>query len=686
MTTGPPSAGQRPGAPESTDGQGPGAPESTAGQRPGAPESTDGQGPGAPESTTDPVDLAAVSQRPGALQSPARLRPPREPRPPADRWLELVEKTVLVAAVALATAVPLIEAVGRPLGGFHIPGAELYVEQLTMWLAFAGALAATRWRKHLTLSTAELLGEGRPRALARLVAFSVSAAVVAILAYASAVLVATNRQEGKILPGGIPEWASQCVMPVALGLMALRFAWSAAEGWRGRTAALAAIAAAFGLGLVPAQAGALLWPLALLVVAAALLGAPVFVAMAGLALLLFFAGGTPVTGVTAEVFRLIKSPTLPAIPLLTAAGYVLAESRASSRLVRFFRALFGWMPGGIAVMVAAVCALFTAFTGGSGVTIIALGGLVYPILKHDGYPEGFSLGLVTAAGSLGLLFPPSLPVILYSVVASSSQKLSVPAESLYLAALLPGLLLVILVAAYGIYIGRTAQTRERQPFSWREVGRSGWAAKWELLLPLFLIALFASGFASMVETAAAACAYAVVAECVIARDISLRGLPGVLLRAGALMGAVLILLSVAMGLTGYLVDAQIPDQVLAWVKLHVHSQVLFLLALNALLLVLGSVLEIYSAIIILAPLIAPMGVAFGVDPVHLGVIFLANLELGFLCPPVGLNLFLSSSRFGTPLPRLYRHVVPFLIILGIGVLLITYMPSMSIGVLHLLGK
>jgi C4-dicarboxylate transporter DctM subunit len=615
---------------------------------------------------------------------------PDEP-PATGGWMSRLEAGVMVAALAAATFVPLVEAVGRPFGGFHIPGSSLYVQQLTLWLAFVGGLAATRSNKHLTLSTAELFGAGTAaRRLARLAALSVAAAVAGILAYAGAQVVAGNRVEGTMLPGGIPVWVSECVMPAALALMALIFAWRAADGWKGRAAALAAIGAAFALGLLHAGIGSVVWPLALLIVAAALLGAPVFVAMGGLALLLFAADGTPVAAVTAEVYRLIASPTLPAIPLLTAAGYVLAESGASTRLVRFFRALFGWMPGGIAVMVAAVCALFTTFTGGSGVTIIALGGLVYPILREDGYPEGFSLGLVTAAGSLGLLFPPSLPVILYSVVASSSQHQSVPAESLYLAGLLPGLLLVLLVAAYGIHVGRRNEARggrARQPFSWREVGRAAWLAKWELLLPVFVVALFASGLASMVETAASACAYAVVVECLITRDISIRRqLPGVLVRAGALMGAVLILLSIAMGLTGYLVEAQIPDHLLAWVHLHIHSQVVFLLALNALLLVLGSVLEIYSAIIVLAPLIAPAGAAFGVDPVHLGVIFLANLELGFLFPPVGLNLFLSSSRFGQPLPRLYRHVLPFLIILAVGVLLITYIPDMSLGIPRLLGK
>jgi len=590
-----------------------------------------------------------------------------------------------VASLGLAMLFPLIDLFGRPLGGFHISAGAATVQQLTLWLAFVGGLLATREGVHLTLSTTELFGEGALRRAARLVSCAVAAAVCAVLAYGSVQLVQANRQEAKVIIAGIPEWVSECVMPVALALMALRFALAASTAsWWPRVVALAAIAAAFALGLVPAQAGHVAWPLALLVLAAVLLGAPVFVAMGGLALILFFKDGTPVAAVSAEVYRLIASPTLPAIPLLTACGYILAESGASNRLVRLFRALFGSIPGGIAVMVAAVCALFTTFTGGSGLTIIALGGLVYPILRKDGYPEGFSLGLVTASGSLGLLFPPSLPVILYSVVTSARDQ-SVPADALYLAGLVPGLLLVVLVAGYGVYMGRKLGT-VRQGFSAREVARSAWEAKWELGLPVFIVLLFATGLASMVQTAAAAMAYAIVVECFVTRDIPPRAMVPVLVRASALLGAVLLLLSVAMGLTSYLVDAQIPDQLLDWVKVHIHSRVVFLLVLNVILLVLGSVLEIYSAIIVLAPIIAPMAAAFEVNPIHLGIIFLANLELGFLSPPMGLNLFLASSRFGKPLPTLYREVVPFLVILGIGVLLITYVPEMSLGLVRALGR
>ena len=605
---------------------------------------------------------------------------PAAPPGPAAAVLHRVESAVLVLAFLVSMVLPLIDAFGRPLGGFSIPGSETYRAQLTLWLAFLGGLLAVRERRHLTLSTAEAIGKAKLRDAARLFSSSVAAAVCAVLAYSAAGVVAADREQGHVLGIGLPTWVSECVMPVALGLIAVRLAWGASDRAGGRAIAFAAIAAAFGLGLVPAIAHIVWVPLIAVILLAAVVGAPVFVAMGGVALLLFFKDAVPVSAVTADVYRLMVSPTLPAIPLLTACGYVLAESNASTRLVRFFRALFGWMPGGVAVLVAAVCALFTTFTGGSGVTIMALGGVLYPILRKEGYSERFSLGIVTASGSLGLLFPPSLPVILYSVVAN------VPADSLFLAGLVPGVLLVVIVALYGIRVGSKVQT-ERQPFLLREALAAGWGAKWELSVPIVVVALFASGRATMVEAAAVAVVYAIVIECFITRDIPLRtGLPKVLVDAGVLCGAVLILLASALGLTGWLVDAQIPDALLASVKAHISSPHVFLLVLNVVLLVLGSVLEIYSAIVILAPLVAPIGAAFGIDPVHLGVVFLANLELGFLFPPAGLNLFLSSSRFNRPLPQLYRDVVPFLIILGIGVLLITYVPQMSTGVLRLLGR
>ncbi len=611
----------------------------------------------------------------GSLSSP--------PRSATGRFLRSLEHTLLVGSLAAAALLPLADTLGRPFG-FAVPAGASWLQQLVLWLAFLGGLLATREQRHLTLSTSELFPE-RARRRGHVLAAGVSAATMGVLTYAAVGLVAANRQEDKVLPGGIPIWLVESVMPLALALMALRFAWRASPRWKGRLLALLAIPAAFALGLVPDQAVALTWPFVLLLVAGLVLGTPVFVAMGAFSLFFFFREGVPVTAVSAEVYRLISSPTLPAIPLLTACGYVLAESRASTRLLRFFRSLLGWMPGGLAVIVTAVCALFTTFTGGSGVTIIAVGGLVYPMLKDDGYPEGFSLGLVTAAGSLGLLFPPSLPVILYSVVAGTREH-NVPADSLYLAGLLPGILMILLVAAYAIRTGLRARV-PRRGFSGREVLAATWEAKWELLLPFFVVGLFASGRASMVETAASAFAYAVVVECFLTRDLHLwRSLPTALVKSSILTGAVLILLSSAMGITSYIVDAQIPDQLATLVKAQIHSPLVFLLALNALLLVVGSLVEIYAAIVALAPLVVPMGAAFGVHPIHLGIVFLANLEAGFLCPPFGLNLFLSSSRFGKPLTSVTRHAFPFLLIVATAVLLITYVDWMSVGVLRLFGK
>jgi tripartite ATP-independent transporter DctM subunit len=601
------------------------------------------------------------------------------------RTLQRTEHGLVIGIFALAMGLPILDSLSRAFGGFHLKGSADLMQQVTLWLVFLGALAATRQTAHLTLSTSAYLGKGPLGRLAHLGGHAIAAAVTGVLAYASAKVVLANRIDPRMLSIGIPAWVSEIVMPVSLAAMAVKFALLASPVWRGRLVAFLAIPAGLAIGLLSPEWAARTWPLILLILLGVFAGAPVFVAMGGVALVLFFRDGTPVAAVSAEVYRLVASPTLPAIPLLAAAGYVLAESNAAERLVRLFRALFGWMPGGLAVMVAAVCAAFTTFTGGSGVTIIALGGLVYPMLRRDGYSEAFSLGLVTTSGALGLLLPPSLPVILYSIVASS-REVSVPADRLFLAGFLPGLLLLALTVGYGIWIGRKASPA-RSTFSWQEARAAVWLAKWEVLLPLFMIGLFTSGLATMIETAAAALAFAVVTQCLVTRDIHVRrDLPRVLLKVSALMGAVLILLSVAMGLTNYLVDAQIPDALMRWAILHLHSQVAFLLVLNAILLVLGSVLEIYSAIIVLAPLVAPLGAAFGVHPVHLGIIFLANLEVGFLLPPVGLNLFLASSRFGKLLPQLYRAVLPFLLILGIGLILITYLPSLSLALPRWLGK
>jgi TRAP-type C4-dicarboxylate transport system permease small subunit len=313
-------------------------------------------------------------------------------------WGRRSAEAALIAAFLFGMALPLSDAVGRLTGGLHVPGSAAYLQVLTLWLAFLGGLLATWEDGHLKLSTASVVGEGRARDLARLAAGTVAAAVTAVLAFASFQVVRADRLAGSVLTIGLPQWVGELVMPLSLAAMALLFVVKASPRRWGRAAALAAIVVVFGLGVLSFRPSPLIWLLGAVLVVATLLGAPVFVAMGGFGLLLFFRDATPVAAVSAEIYRLIASPTLPAIPLLTACGYVLAEGQASRRLVRLFRALFGWMPGGLAVLVAGVCALFTTFTGGSGVTIIALGGLVYPMLREDGYSEGFSLGLVTAGG------------------------------------------------------------------------------------------------------------------------------------------------------------------------------------------------------------------------------------------------------------------------------------------------
>ncbi len=600
--------------------------------------------------------------------------------------LHRVEDAIVFAVFMGVILLPLVDAVGRPFGGFHVPGGATYLRHGVLWLSFLGGLLATRERKHLQLSTAEFLPEGKGRRALRAVVYGASAGIAALLAKASWAVVAVNRETAEVLTIGVPEWVSELVMPVGLGLIALRFVLQAGDTWGPRLGALAV--APVGFLLVYAPEGVvehLFWPGVGAVLAVAVFGAPVFIAMAGIAMLAFFDDGTPIVAMPLEIYRLIGSPTIPAIPLLTVCGYVLAESKASERLVRLFRAMFGWMPGGVAVLVAAVCAVFTAFTGGSGVTIIALGGLVYGILRDGDYPENFSLGLVTASGSLGLLFPPSLPVILYAVVVSSSEDFSVAAEDLYIAGIVPGVLLVALVALYGVWMGRKVE-KNRPTFDARELMASLWESKWELSVPIIVIGLFVSGVASMVEAAAAAALYSVVVECFITRDIHWRrDLPRVMAQAGVLVGAVLILLAAAFGLSYYVVaEALLPEIMLEWVTAHIQQPWVFLLALNALLLLLGAFLEIYSAIVIIPPVLAPLAAHYGIDPVHLGIIFLANLELGFISPPVGLNLFLAASRFEKPMVTLYRSVVPYLLILAAGVLLITYVPALSTGVVELL--
>ena len=453
----------------------------------------------------------------------------------------------------------------------------------------------------------------------------------------------------------------------------------AAPKWSGRMGSVALATGVLAVGIwAPIDRAALRWPALGLLGIAVVLGAPIFTALGGAAMILLWSGGEPILPVPLKLYQLTVNPTLPSIPLFTLAGYLLAESQAAHRLVRLFQALFGGLRGGPAIATTLVCAFFTTFTGASGATILALGGVLMPVLLAARYSERSALGLLTGAGSLGMLFPPCLPPMLYAIIASGGGVVSVSIEEMFKAGLLPGLLLVGMTTWWGIRQGPKLGEAGRQPFVWAEAKAALWGAKWELLVPVVALGSLFGGFATPVEAAALTAAYTLVVVSVLHRDLrSLRDLWRVISECGLLMGGVLLILGVALGFTHYLVDAEIPDLAVAWATSTIHSKWLFLLGLNLVLLVVGGLVEIYAAIVVMVPLIVPLGEAFGLSPLHLGIIFLANMELGFLAPPVGLNLLLASYRFKKPMSEVTRVSLPMLAVMVIGVLLITYVPWLT---------
>lgn len=404
----------------------------------------------------------------------------------------------------------------------------------------------------------------------------------------------------------------------------------------------------------------------------ALLGAPIFAVMAALALTAFYFSGIELSAVAVEIYRLASAPTILTIPLFTFAGYVLAESKAPVRLLRLSQALLGQLPGGVAIVCLFVCAFFTAFTGASGVTIIALGGLLYPILIQEGYSERFSLGLITTCGSLGLLFPPSLPIILYGIIAK------VDIDQLFLAGLVPGIILMIVLGTYAI-INAPKSKKEKANFSFKELGAALWEARFELPLPIFVLGGIYGGYVTATEASALSAFYVLVANTLFTRDLSLtRDIPKVITESLTLVGAILLILCCALGLTNYLIDEEIPMKILEFMRTFITNKYLFLMVLNVFLLIVGCLMDIFSAIIVVVPLIIPISEQFGVNPLHLAIVFLTNLEIGYITPPVGINLFISSFRFNKPVLELYRISVPYLFLMLFALIIITYIPWLTL--------
>jgi C4-dicarboxylate transporter DctM subunit len=421
--------------------------------------------------------------------------------------------------------------------------------------------------------------------------------------------------------------------------------------------------------------------LACVLLLAAALGAPLFAVIAGVAMLGFQSVETPLTVMGIELYRIVDTPILLALPLFTFAGYLLGESRTSVRLVRLTQSMIGWMPGGLAIVAFLTCAFFTAFTGASGVTIVALGALLYPALKQAGYQERFSLGLVTTSGSLGLLLPPSLPLILYAVIAQQLPDGSgITIQDVFKAGLLPALLMVLFLSLYGLWETRKHPVPLKK-FNGDELKSALWEAKWELPLPIVVLGGIYGGFFAVSEAAAVTALYVIVVECFIYREIPLGKLPVIMREAMVMVGAVLLILGVSLALTNWLIEAEVPTKLFEFLKTHIDSRFTFLLLLNLFLLVLGCLLDIFSALVIMIPLLLPVAVGFGVDPVHLGIIFLANMQIGYCTPPVGMNLFMASYRFNKPITELYWATWPFIVVLFGAVLVITYVPWLSLAFL-----
>ena len=418
----------------------------------------------------------------------------------------------------------------------------------------------------------------------------------------------------------------------------------------------------------------------LLIIILALFGTPLFIIIGALTLLFYYSTGFPPAGMFVELYKIATFPTLLAIPLFTFAGYMLSESNTPKRIIAMTSALLGWMPGGLAVVALSACAFFTAFSGASGVTIIALGGLLYPVMLKDHYQEQFSLGLLTTSGSLGLLFPPSLPIILYAMIAGASI------DNLFLAGIVPGILLIVLLSLYSIYQNR-GKAVERTAFSLSKLWSAAKGAAWEIPLPFIIIVGIYGGYVTATEAAAITAFYVLIVEVFIYRDLHLvKDVPKIMNESMVLVGSILVIMGLALGMTGYFTDEEIPQKILELMQNYITSKVMFLIVLNVFLLVVGFLMDIFSAIFVVVPLILPIALKFGIDPVHLGIIFLTNLEIGYSTPPVGLNLFIAGFRFNKPVLLLYKAAIPFIIIMILALLIITYVPSLSLILVEMFGR
>ena len=573
----------------------------------------------------------------------------------------------------LLVLLPSVEVISRLFGTTGIVASPVLVQHFTLWIGFSGAILASRRNKLLSLSNTPLFNNENRLFWLNIFQKITTIVIVLFLSIGAWDLVKIEMDYPINIAPFIPRWTALLIMPIGFLAIAIHMIHNSYSHFNDKAILFVIVYLVMILianDILQESSLFMYFSIGLLLFSL-YKGAPIFAGLGGLAMLFFWRDWTPLSAISAETYRIVVSPTLPTIPLFTLSGYLLAESNASERLVRLFRRSFGWIPGGTPIVLVLVCGFFTALTGGSGVTILALGGLLMPVLIKEGYSKNFSLGFITVAGSLGLLFPPSLPLIIYGVTAGISIK------SIFLGGIIPGLIRVGMIGGWAIWQGKV-QSISREKFNFKKIISAINESKWEAIIPIMILFGIFGGYTTLVETASLVTIYVFIVEVFIYKDLKWKNIKRIILDCSTLIGGVLIILGVAMGLTSYLVDAQIPLRLLEWAKTAISSKLIFLLMLNIFLLAVGCMMDIFSAIIIVVPLITPLGLYFGIDPVHLAIIFIANLELGFLTPPVGMNLFLSSYRFNKPMPIIYKSTLPFFIVMLISVIVITYLPILSI--------
>ena len=595
-------------------------------------------------------------------------------------WFGRLDNVFASSALLLMVLIPLIEIALRPVTGRGVENAPILVQHFGLVMAMFGAVAAERGG-HLASFGSHFAPSLRTQAGFDLFANASAALICGVLVQASWVFVASERDAAaQGLAYGVPAWTVQMSMPLCFAWLGMRF------GTRcGKTSAMQWV----GGSLLPAAGwlvashagdqGGLMWPLAAWLGLMLLAGAPLFAVLGGLALSLFWHDGLPLASVALSNYQITVNPSLPSLPLFTLSGLIIARTGAAVRLGAVFVALLGGGVTGTVMACAVMCSFFTAFTGGSGVTILALGGLLLPLLRQAGFAESKSISLVTSASALGVLLAPSVPLIMYAIIAR------VPINTMFLAGIVPAGVMVVFLLVVGGYLKLKRGGPEALPpvpKSEADTPRPSslavlWRAKWELLTPVVAISSLVSGVATPVESAALTVAYVVCTQAMAHRELTGAILRACLADCAQIIGGVMLILGMALGLTNYLIDAGIPDLAITWVQDVIPDRFLFLIALNVFLLAAGALMEIFAAIVVLVPLLLPLALSYGIDPVHFGIIFLANLEMGFLCPPAGMNVFFASAMFKKPLRQVAVSVLPALGALFLGTLFIAWFPALT---------